>query len=317
MLGVFFSYSHRDEVMRDELEVHLAALQRQKVISTWHDRRIGAGNDFAGTINDRLESADIILLLVSPYFIASDYCYDVEMSRAMERHERGEARVIPIILDPCDWHSLPFGALLATPIDGKPLSKFANIHDGFLEVTKAIREVVQQLSARHVPAHPTGQQDAKERTPTVVSGVRSSNLRITKEFTDRDRDSFLDESFNYIANFFENSLLELQSRNPDITTRFKRLSDARFTAYVYRSGKIASECCVRQYETLGKSITYSSAAASDNSFNESISVDDDSHSLMLKPMGMASFGRTGKDRLSQQGAAEYYWSILMRPLQRD
>ncbi len=139
MITLFFSYSHRDETLRDELEIQLAALKRQGVIETWHDRRIGAGKEFAGAISDSLERADIILLLVSPYFISSDYCYDVEMKRAMERHGAGEARVIPVILHPCDWHATPFGKLLAVPRDGKPVSMYANQHEAFLEVARAVR----------------------------------------------------------------------------------------------------------------------------------------------------------------------------------
>lgn len=121
MVEVFFSYSHKDEDLRNELEIHLAVLKRQGVISTWHDRRITAGDEFADKISCHLESADIILLLVSPYFIASDYCYEVEMKRALERHDAGEARVIPVILHPCYWHGAPFGRLLAVPSDGKPV----------------------------------------------------------------------------------------------------------------------------------------------------------------------------------------------------
>src|SRR5438270_622311 len=115
MLTVFFSYSHRDEDLRNELEVHLSALKRQDIIQAWHDRRIGSGNDFELTISEHLEASDIILLLVSPYFIASDYCYEIEMRRALQRHNAGEARVIPVILQPCDWQHLPFGKLLAVP----------------------------------------------------------------------------------------------------------------------------------------------------------------------------------------------------------
>ena len=124
MVRVFFSYSHRDEDLRDELEIHLSALKRQGVIETWNDRRIGAGKDFEAEIDSNLESAQIILLLVSANFIASDYCYDIEMKRAMERHSNEEARVIPVILHPCLWERTPFGKLLATPPDGKPISKF-------------------------------------------------------------------------------------------------------------------------------------------------------------------------------------------------
>ncbi|MCI0331939.1 MAG: toll/interleukin-1 receptor domain-containing protein [Planctomycetes bacterium] len=315
MITVFFSYSHRDEAMRDELEVHLSMLQRQGIIETWHDRRIGAGNEFAGAISERLNTCDIILLLVSPYFLASDYCYDVEMVRAMERHKEGSARVIPVILEPCDWHEAPFGKLLAAPKDGKPISKFANMHDGFLDVTKAIRQAAGELGKDDSTAKRTTRSGHETRKGSSTD-ARSSNLRVTRSFTDSDRDNFLDESFDYISNFFENSLEELASRNPEITTRFKRLSDARFTAFVYRNGRSVSECCVRQGNMLGKSIAYSMNVAADNSYNESLSVGDDGHTLHLRPMGMAMTSPGGRELLSQQGAAEYLWSILMRPLQQ-
>ena len=121
MAHVFISYSHADEALRNELEKHLAGLLRQGVITTWHDRRIPPGEDLHGQIDDHLNTADVVLLLVSADFLASDYCYDIEMNRAMERHERGEARTIPVILRPCDWHGAPFGKLMAVPPDGKPV----------------------------------------------------------------------------------------------------------------------------------------------------------------------------------------------------
>jgi hypothetical protein len=98
MAKLFFSYSHKDEELRDELEIHLSTIKRQGVIKTWHDRRIGGGNEFRKSIDENLEQSEIILLLVSPYFIASDYCYDVEMQRAIQKHENGTAKVIPVIL---------------------------------------------------------------------------------------------------------------------------------------------------------------------------------------------------------------------------
>lgn len=101
-IEVFFAYSHKDESLRDELETHLSILRRGGVISSWHDRRISAGREWVGEIDSHLNRADIILLLVSSDFIASDYCYKKEMARAIERHDRGEARVIPVILRECD-----------------------------------------------------------------------------------------------------------------------------------------------------------------------------------------------------------------------
>jgi hypothetical protein len=117
------SYSHRDEKYRQQLETHLSLLRRQKHhLSVWHDRRIGAGTEWKGQIDAHLESDELILLLVSPDFLASDYCYDVEVTRALGRHEADTARVIPIILRPVDWHGAPFGKLQALPEDGKSIS---------------------------------------------------------------------------------------------------------------------------------------------------------------------------------------------------
>src|SRR5947209_5049969 len=112
---VFFSYAHADELLQKKLETHLSALKRQGLIVEWHDRDISAGTDWAHEINAHLNSAHIILLLVSPDFIASEYCYSIEMLRAMERHESGEARVIPIVLRPTDWKGMPFSKLEALP----------------------------------------------------------------------------------------------------------------------------------------------------------------------------------------------------------
>lgn len=99
-------------------------LKRQGVIETWHDRRIVAGEELGGSISAELESAEIVLLLVSPDFLASDYCYDKEMTVALDRQARGEAIVIPVILRPCEWHHAPFGKLRATPSDGKPVTQW-------------------------------------------------------------------------------------------------------------------------------------------------------------------------------------------------
>src|SRR5437868_5292900 len=110
-LSVFISYAHGDELLRQQLEMHLSLLHRQGFISEWNDRQILAGTEWAHEIDEHLETVSIILLLISPDFLASDYCYDIEMHRALKRHQRREARVIPIILRPCDWRTSPFARL--------------------------------------------------------------------------------------------------------------------------------------------------------------------------------------------------------------
>src|SRR5947209_7093010 len=99
---VFYSYAHKDESFRVKLETHLSLLRRQGLISTWHDRHILPGADWAQAIDTHLEQASVILLLISADFLASDYCYGLEMTRALERDQAKEARVIPIVLRPVD-----------------------------------------------------------------------------------------------------------------------------------------------------------------------------------------------------------------------
>lgn len=144
-LRLFYSYSHKDETLRDELETHLKLLQRQGLIQPWHDRRILPGNDWANDIDDNLNRADIILLLISADFIASDYCYDLEMTRAMERHAADEAIVIPIILRPTDWKNTPFSKLQFLPKNAEAVTQWGDRDAAWLNVETGIKRVVESL----------------------------------------------------------------------------------------------------------------------------------------------------------------------------
>lgn len=153
MISIFVSYSHKDENLRKELETHLSPLSNEGIVSVWNDRRIGAGEDIPKEIDRHLEEADIVLLLVSPDFLASSYCYDREMPRAMERHEQRDARVVPVILRPCDWRNAPFGNLKAVPNDGKPVVNYNPLDDGLVEVVREIRRIA--TPAANTPSAPS------------------------------------------------------------------------------------------------------------------------------------------------------------------
>lgn len=144
-IEIFYSYCHADEALRNELEKHLSQLRREGIIKGWHDRQIPAGKEWDGQINQHLDSADIILLLISSDFLASDYCNDIEVKRAMERHEAVEALVIPIILRSCDWNRAPFGKLQALPKDALPIKKWPDQDDAFLDVARGIRKAAEGL----------------------------------------------------------------------------------------------------------------------------------------------------------------------------
>lgn len=341
--SVFFSYSHDDEIQRDRLEKHLALLRHQGLIEAWHDRRIAPGDDFAREIDDAINEADIILLLVSASFIASKYCYSIEMTRAMVRHEERSATVIPVILKPCDWTSAPFGKLQALPRNAKPISQWADADEGYADIAGQLRTLLESRAdgwghARpgvgrptigHVPKIPTAgsasaastnsvaeQRSAASLTSESVAPVlpRSSNMRLRKEFTHLERDRFLRDAFEFIARFFEGSITELQTRHPQIQGQFERVDAHRFTCTIYQHGKTVSECAITFGTALGKGIAYSnSVRSSGNSFNEYLSVEADDQTLFMKSMGMLRGDHNRK--LTEQGAAELFWENLLRPLQ--
>jgi hypothetical protein len=147
-LEVFYSYSHDDEDYRKKLGKHLSVLRRAGLITDWHDRDIDAGTAWQEQIDRHLLSADIVLLLVSASFIASDYCWGDEITKALARHKEKKARVIPIILHPCGWLMTPLKELQGVPRDNKAISLWANEHAAFDHVLTEIAKVVDDLRRR-------------------------------------------------------------------------------------------------------------------------------------------------------------------------
>ncbi len=143
-LKVFISYSHKDEEITQFLLDHLFPLERLKMIKIWCDRQIKPGDEWGGEISSSLESANIIILIVSVDFIKSTYCYDVELERAIERHNNKEARVIPVIARQCVWRHSPFRDLLALPKDGKAISTL-NRDDALTAVAEAIFKIADEM----------------------------------------------------------------------------------------------------------------------------------------------------------------------------
>lgn len=144
-VSVFVSYSHADEVLRIELGKHLSVLEHQGIITTWHDRMIGAGTEWEGSIDRNLNDSHVILLLISSDFIHSRYCYDVEMTRALERHDNRQALVIPIILRAVALKGTPFSKLQALPKDAKPIATWQDRDSAFVDVTDGLRNAIQDL----------------------------------------------------------------------------------------------------------------------------------------------------------------------------
>ncbi|WP_284619589.1 S8 family serine peptidase [Aquabacterium humicola] len=140
------SYAHADLTLWEELQKHLAGLKRQGLLETWYDQEIDAGSEWEKAIKQRLEDSDVFIMLISSHFLASDYCWSTEMTRALERHNEDAAVVIPVIARPCDWEAAPFAKLEAVPRKGKlPVTSFDDQHEAWSEVTKKVRAVVERL----------------------------------------------------------------------------------------------------------------------------------------------------------------------------
>src|SRR5712692_2678193 len=147
-LLLFFSYARQDKGLRDKLEEHLSNLKYRGLITTWHIREIGAGEDWQQQVDIHLESAHIILLLISSSFMASQYCYSTEMTRAMERHQQGKARVIPVLLRPVLFTGAPFAMLKMLPSNEKPVANWRNRDSAFVDIALGIERVVREKATK-------------------------------------------------------------------------------------------------------------------------------------------------------------------------
>lgn len=148
-LNVFVSFSPSDEVLRKRLEVHLSLMVRQGLINPWHEGRVEVGKEWAVETTNQLDSAQVILLLVSADYLAGPSHWR-EMDRALKRHSTGEARVVPIILSPCDWETAPFGDLRPTPSNRRPITTWSNPEEAWADVARDIRTLHDSIKSNSI-----------------------------------------------------------------------------------------------------------------------------------------------------------------------
>src|SRR6516162_2964986 len=166
-LEIFFSYAHEDEDLMNDVRRQLIVYERNGRILKWHDRMISPGAEWRERIDSRPEAAQVVLLFMSPHFIESRYCYEIEGEVALRKLQAGEARVLPIILRPCPWEETPFGAIQGLPAGAKPISRWADRDEACLDAARGVMKVVDELAhSRHgrlrtAPSAPTGEADTK------------------------------------------------------------------------------------------------------------------------------------------------------------
>lgn len=183
-LEVFCCYAREDQAMLEQLKKHLAPLQRQGQITIWSDTNIDAGVEWERELHQHLESADIILLMISPDFISSDYCYSTEMSRAIQRHNQGSARVIPVLLRPTFWQNAPFAKLQMVPADAEPVTNWPDRDKAFHNITE---QISQLIAGRQTQLNkPAPRFVSSQQSPI---GAGASQVDISGEWAEKDKEN--------------------------------------------------------------------------------------------------------------------------------
>jgi len=174
-IEVFYVYAHEDELLRIQLEKHLTILRRQGLISNWHDGEIIAGKVVRAEIDAHLNTAQIILLLVSSDFLASDYCYEIGDEEALERYKTRGVRVIPVILRSVEWEDSPFGNLQALPTNREPIANWLSLDKAFLDVAIGIRKAVLEIRSQWPGARDSGDRSASDDPSIALIETQKAN----------------------------------------------------------------------------------------------------------------------------------------------
>lgn len=148
IVSLFISYAHADEDLKKELDKYLKVLKRSGKIETWNDRQLIAGQEWDEVIMTELNKANVILLLISVDFNASDFIWDKELASAMKRHEEGTAHVVPVILRICEWSKLPYAKLQSLPRNAKPVTEYENRDEAFTEIAIGIEKLVDNIRSK-------------------------------------------------------------------------------------------------------------------------------------------------------------------------
>ena len=248
---IFCCYAHNDQLLLNELKTHLIPLQRQGLITSWADTDIDAGMEWENEINKHLDAAQIILLLISPDFIASDYCYSKEMTRAMERHEATEALVFPIIIRPVLWKDTPFGKLQALPTGARPVTgpTWHNADEALFDVANGIQRLVQRFRQQghstidletyfETKAIPTGFEDLDRLT----GGLQRSDLIVVEAPPATGKTSFaLSVAFNVAIKYGHSvGIFSLEMSKQRLTQRLISM-DTSIDLQRLQKGKLVDE----------------------------------------------------------------------------
>ncbi|ACV76158.1 TIR protein [Zymomonas mobilis subsp. mobilis NCIMB 11163] len=298
-MKAFISYCHQDENILEDLKKHLSVLKREGLIEAWFDHEILPGDSIDQKIEDQLKNSELFLLIITPDFISSSYCMDTEMREALNRHNKDEARVIPIIAEPCDWKSIAeLSRLKALPKDAKPISTWANKNLAFLNVVEGLRNIIPN------------QTDTKNVTSTFENKSLdiSKKYQIRKDFDQIDKVEFKKQSFNVIKEFFKDSIEEIDSID-GLHGAFDEIDSLSFGCTLVNK-KMANKTAYITVRSAKNSISFGDIQfsftehAPEGSMNGWFQVSSDDYNQFLLRGG----GSLSNKPLTSQEAAENLWN---------
>ncbi|QCE33301.1 toll/interleukin-1 receptor domain-containing protein [Acetobacteraceae bacterium] len=275
----FLSYCHEDEAGLLELRKRLATLKRQGFIKDWSDHQITAGTEIDPEVKKQLENSQLFIALVSPDYIDSGYCWDKELQIALQRQTAGNMSVLPVIYRFSDWKHTPLSQKLCIPKDGHPiLSRFwFNEDEAWQNVIEKLRDVLQKLNQpkpTQVKFTPTEIKD----TPQNISATSLHTLSLPKNFTDYDKQNFVQNSFKTLTAFFEKRISAIQNESPGWQGSFEQKTNDLAIVSIYLEGNLAAQASLV-------------LTAPDNSFGFATSNTPKMPSLICYSEGALSYGK--------------------------
>lgn len=322
----FVAYSKADSEAVGSLMVHLKGLKHKGIIETWHDRQLVPGEEWDSKIRAELEAADVIIFCVSADFLANDYIQQIEVPKAIDRHDQNEATVIPVFFRRCAWEGHTLGKIQGIPAKGKTVQDYirdGTVDDIWTEVASAVRNAVQ--SRQQVPDQsllPSADRKAGPKTWKRSTGAKPVVLSGIGQASDLQKDDFTRSTFATILDYFEASLETLKEANQGCETRLNKPSEDAFEASIYMNGKRRALCGVFIQNRMGGrgiGIGYSSNGIGDrNSFNENLSLASGERSSQLKWQALMNVMRhrteIDSSEMDPQKAASYLWSLFVQHL---
>lgn len=304
-MKAFISYSHQDSEMLTLLHKHLTQLQRDSIISAWTDRDIKAGGKLDQNISSALDNSAIFIALLSPDYLASNYCYEKEFKKALEMQAQGML-IIPVIVEPCDWLNTPFKDFKALPTDGKPVSTWENKNNAFLDIIQNIRKLVSLPNGADIPLQITTPQNTVGR-----------NYRVQKDFDSIQKIEFTEKTLHEIKDYLTRYIEEIVKLD-NIKSRTLMNNNKEFESILVNRNKISTESQLKVsiveensssmfYRSNEKQITYSFNGNKMRDLGKTFTLSNDDYHMFWLSNDYSRSSQMAKE-LSSKEITELIWN---------